>query len=111
MALRRATPVLEAPRLAERLGATAEGGGLYVKDEGRLPTGSFKARGLVMAVSMAKEMGVKVRFPARRERDFRPWRCQKQKASTVRVQEVDRTAGRGLALDGMQSQTRAALIP
>jgi threonine synthase len=54
-----ATPVLEAPRLAERLGATAEGGGLYVKDEGRLPTGSFKARGLVMAVSMAKEMGVK----------------------------------------------------
>ena len=60
---RRATPILEAPRLAERLGATAEGGGLYVKDEGRLPTGSFKARGLVMAVSMAKEMGVKVGHP------------------------------------------------
>eukprot|EP00959_Pyramimonas_sp_CCMP1952_P211368 4423717-Pyramimonas_sp.AAC.1 len=56
---RRATPILEAPRLAEKLGATAAGGGLYVKDEGRLPTGSFKARGLVMAVSMAKEMGVK----------------------------------------------------
>ncbi len=34
------------------------GEGLYVKDEGRLPTGSFKARGLVMAVSMAKELGV-----------------------------------------------------
>ena len=31
----------------------------WVKDEGRLPTGSFKARGLVMAVSMAKELGVK----------------------------------------------------
>jgi threonine synthase len=30
-----------------------------VKDEGRLPTGSFKARGLVMAVSMAKALGVK----------------------------------------------------
>ena len=30
-----------------------------VKDEGRLPTGSFKARGLVMAVSMAKEFGIK----------------------------------------------------
>jgi threonine synthase len=30
-----------------------------VKDEGRLPTGSFKARGLVMAISMAKELGVK----------------------------------------------------
>ena len=32
--------------------------GLIVKDEGRLPTGSFKARGLGMAVSMAKELGV-----------------------------------------------------
>jgi threonine synthase len=31
---------------------------LWVKDEGRLPTGSFKARGLVMAISMAKELGV-----------------------------------------------------
>ncbi len=30
-----------------------------VKDEGRLPTGSFKARGLVMAVSMAKALGIK----------------------------------------------------
>jgi threonine synthase len=29
-----------------------------VKDEGRLPTGSFKARGLAMAVSMAKQFGV-----------------------------------------------------
>ena len=32
---------------------------VVVKDEGRLPTGSFKARGLVMAVSMAKALGVK----------------------------------------------------
>jgi len=31
---------------------------VIVKDEGRLPTGSFKARGLVMAVSMAKELGL-----------------------------------------------------
>jgi len=31
---------------------------LLVKDEGRLPTGSFKARGLAMAVSMAKHFGV-----------------------------------------------------
>jgi len=30
-----------------------------VKDEGRLPTGSFKARGLAMAVSMAKQLGLK----------------------------------------------------
>ena len=32
---------------------------LLVKDEGRLPTGSFKARGLAMAVSMAKHFGIK----------------------------------------------------
>jgi threonine synthase len=37
----------------------ASGGArVLVKDEGRLPTGSFKARGLVMAVAMAKELGV-----------------------------------------------------
>jgi threonine synthase len=34
------------------------GGELLVKDEGRLPTGSFKARGIVLAVSMAKEFGI-----------------------------------------------------
>ena len=33
-------------------------GELLVKDEGRLPTGSFKARGLALAVSMAKELGL-----------------------------------------------------
>ncbi len=33
-------------------------GNVLVKDEGRLPTGSFKARGLVMAVAMARELGV-----------------------------------------------------
>ncbi|MFD1612883.1 threonine synthase [Sphingomonas tabacisoli] len=38
---------------------SAGGPGVLVKDEGRLPTGSFKARGLVMAVSMAKALGVK----------------------------------------------------
>lgn len=31
---------------------------VIVKDEGRLPTGSFKARGLALAVSMAKELGI-----------------------------------------------------
>ena len=34
------------------------GATVLVKDEGRLPTGSFKARGLALAVSMAKELGV-----------------------------------------------------
>src|SRR5208282_3150535 len=48
------TPLLAAPRLAARLG----GGELLVKDEGRLPTVSFKARGLAVAVSMAKALGV-----------------------------------------------------
>ena len=49
------TPVIPLPRIRERLG----GAGLWVKDEGRLPTGSFKARGLALAVSMAKELGVR----------------------------------------------------
>jgi len=34
------------------------GPNLLVKDEGRLPTGSFKARGLSMAVTMAKHFGI-----------------------------------------------------
>jgi threonine synthase len=50
-----ATPLIELPTLASTHGAT---GSLIVKDEGRLPTGSFKARGLVMAVAMAKELGI-----------------------------------------------------
>ena len=38
--------------------APSGGAGLFVKDEGRLPTGSFKARGLAMAVTMAKQFGI-----------------------------------------------------
>jgi len=49
-----ATPLIPLEALARRLG----GGPVIVKDEGRLPTGSFKARGLALAVSMAKELGV-----------------------------------------------------
>ncbi len=49
------TPLVALPKLAAKAG----GGELLVKDEGRLPTGSFKARGLVMAVSMAKALGIK----------------------------------------------------
>jgi threonine synthase len=48
------TPLVELPRLAAKLGVED----ILVKDEGRLPTGSFKARGLVMAVSMAKAFGI-----------------------------------------------------
>ena len=36
----------------------ALGGSVLVKDESRLPTGSFKARGITVAVSMAKEFGI-----------------------------------------------------
>jgi threonine synthase len=39
--------------------ARSGGPSVMVKDEGRLPTGSFKARGLVMAVAMARELGIK----------------------------------------------------
>lgn len=49
------TPLVQLPKLARKYG----GAELIVKDEGRLPTGSFKARGLVMAVSMAKALGIK----------------------------------------------------
>jgi threonine synthase len=49
------TPLLATPRLAEHLGL----GRVFVKEEGGNPTGSFKARGLAMAVSMAKALGVK----------------------------------------------------
>jgi threonine synthase len=48
------TPIVAMPKLAKML-ATKE---ILVKDESRLPTGSFKARGLAMAVSMAKALGV-----------------------------------------------------
>jgi len=49
------TPLIRLPRLSRKLG----GGEIIVKDEGRLPTASFKARGLVMAVSMGKALGIK----------------------------------------------------
>ena len=48
------TPLLPLPRLGARLGLRH----LYVKEEGRNPTGTFKARGLALAVSRAKELGV-----------------------------------------------------
>jgi threonine synthase len=48
------TPLLPTPRLGKRLGVDK----LWVKDEGQNPTGTFKARGMSCAVSMAKELGV-----------------------------------------------------
>ncbi len=49
------TPILRAPRLAKELGLPD----LLVKDEGRNPTGTFKARGMAVAVPMAKALGAK----------------------------------------------------
>ncbi|MFK8114311.1 MAG: threonine synthase [Rubripirellula sp.] len=52
------TPLIPVPRLSRGQGE------VFVKDEGRLPTGSFKARGICLAISMAKELGVsKVAMP------------------------------------------------
>lgn len=50
------TPLIPLHRSLATLGGTP--GNVLVKDEGRLPTGSFKARGLCLAVSMAKEFGL-----------------------------------------------------
>jgi threonine synthase len=49
------TPILETKRLAAEFGVQT----LLVKDESRLPTGSFKARGMAMAISKANEFGIK----------------------------------------------------
>lgn len=51
------TPLVRLDSSAEYLGVGS--GSIIVKDESRLPTGSFKARGLGLAVSMAKELGLR----------------------------------------------------
>jgi threonine synthase len=48
------TPLIAAPRLSERVGAQ-----VWLKVEGANPTGSFKDRGMTMAMSMAAEEGAK----------------------------------------------------
>ena len=48
------TPLIPAPRLSERVGAE-----VWLKVEGANPTGSFKDRGMTMAMSMALEEGAK----------------------------------------------------
>ena len=50
-----ATPILPASRLGAELGLA----NLQIKDESRLPTGSFKARGMAMAITMANEFGIR----------------------------------------------------
>lgn len=48
------TPIVPVPRLGSRLGLER----LSLKDEGRLPTGTFKARGAAVGVARARELGV-----------------------------------------------------
>jgi len=50
------TPLLDAPRLAQRAGVAR----VYLKVEGLNPTGSFKDRGMTMAISIAVERDAKV---------------------------------------------------
>jgi threonine synthase len=49
------TPLLPCPRLGHGLGLER----LSIKDESQLPTGSFKSRGMTVAVSMARHLGLK----------------------------------------------------
>jgi threonine synthase len=49
------TPLVSMQRLGAEMGIT----NLYMKDEGIIPTGTFKARGAAVGVSKAKELGVK----------------------------------------------------
>jgi threonine synthase len=48
------TPLVPLPRLGAALGVP----GLLMKDEGLVPTGSFKARGAAVGVSRARELGI-----------------------------------------------------
>ena len=50
------TPLLPLKNLGPKLGFSS----LYLKDEGLIPTGTFKARGAAVGVSRAKELGIKV---------------------------------------------------
>jgi threonine synthase len=49
------TPVFELPRLAQHFGIRT----IWAKDEGQNPTGSFKARGLGMAITRARTLGAR----------------------------------------------------
>lgn len=49
------TPVIPLPEMGKEIGLS----NLFMKDEGLLPTGTFKARGAAVGISKAKELGVK----------------------------------------------------
>ena len=55
------TPLTQVKHLGKAIGLPD----LWIKDEGIIPTGTFKARGLAMAVSKAKELGIeKIALPS-----------------------------------------------
>ena len=51
----RLSPLLSCPRLSTHFGLE----NLWIKDDSQLPTGTFKSRGMAMAITMAKRLGVK----------------------------------------------------
>jgi threonine synthase len=105
------TPVLSAPRCARAIGAHE----LLIKDEGRLPTGSFKARGLAVAVSMAKEFGVqRVAMPSAgnagaalaaycARAGIEAYIFYPDDAPSITVSEISLYGGRGFAVNGLIS--------
>src|SRR5688572_6024315 len=51
----RVSPLLPCPKLGARFGLSD----LWIKDESQLPTGTFKSRGMALAITMARELGIK----------------------------------------------------
>src|SRR6476660_7604602 len=51
----RVSPLLACPRLGSKFGLA----NLWIKDESQLPTGTFKSRGMALAITMARRLGVK----------------------------------------------------
>jgi len=66
----------------ERAGAQSDIPELYMKDEGIIPTGTFKARGAAVGVSRAKELGVQTLIMPTNGNAGAAWR------STVQEQEL-----------------------
>src|SRR6267143_1647993 len=76
-------PAADAVTLGEGFTPLVEVDGILVKDEARNPTGSFKARGMTLAVSLARALGARA-LAARRVR-----RLDAQGALPRRGQEDD----------------------
>jgi threonine synthase len=103
------TPLVRAQRMERRIGA----GELLIKDEGRLPTGSFKSRGIAVAVSMAKAFGIrKIALPSAgnagaalaaycARAGMESYVFYPDDAPTVTVSEIPLFGGHGYAVNGV----------